>query len=152
MEAESSLSCCCARCIQSTSSHPISLRSIPILSSHLRLGPSSGLFPSGFPTKILYALPNIKSTFRYMCRSKNPSKSEALWSISWQSCLLQWGNVSLCPIRKLENHPLSASRYCLLNIFTAALHIRRPSPPSATWGRAMPWWQEPTRKLNKLKF
>jgi hypothetical protein len=23
----------------------------------------------------------------------------------------------------------------------ATLHIWRPSPPSATWGRAMPWWQ-----------
>jgi hypothetical protein len=32
----------------------ISLRSILILSTHLRLGPS-GLFPSGFPTKILHA-------------------------------------------------------------------------------------------------
>jgi hypothetical protein len=33
---------------------PISLRSILIPSSHLRLGLSSGLFPPGFPTKTLY--------------------------------------------------------------------------------------------------
>jgi hypothetical protein len=39
--------------IQSTPSHPISVRSILILSTHLRLGLPSGLFPSGFPTNIL---------------------------------------------------------------------------------------------------
>jgi hypothetical protein len=34
---------------------PISLRSILILSTNLRLGLPSGLFPSGFPTNVLYA-------------------------------------------------------------------------------------------------
>ena len=34
--------------------HPISLTSISILSSHLHLGLPSGVFPSGFSTKILY--------------------------------------------------------------------------------------------------
>ena len=33
--------------------HPTSWRSIPILSTHLRLGLPSALFPSGFPTKSL---------------------------------------------------------------------------------------------------
>jgi hypothetical protein len=42
------------RSIQSIPSHTISLRSILILSTHLRLGLPSGLFPSGFPTNILY--------------------------------------------------------------------------------------------------
>jgi hypothetical protein len=44
-----------ARVIQSTPSHPISLRSILILSTHLRLGLPSGLLPSGFPSNILFA-------------------------------------------------------------------------------------------------
>jgi hypothetical protein len=35
--------------------HPISKRSILILSNYLRLGLPSGLFPSGFPTNNLYA-------------------------------------------------------------------------------------------------
>ena len=42
--------------IQSTYPHPTSWRSTLILSTHLRLGLPSGLFPSGFPTKTLYTL------------------------------------------------------------------------------------------------
>jgi hypothetical protein len=34
--------------------HVTSCRSILVLSSHLHLGLTSGLFPSGFPTKTLY--------------------------------------------------------------------------------------------------
>jgi hypothetical protein len=30
---------------------------------------------------------------------------------------------------------------CWLYATTYTLHIWRPSPPSATWGRAMPWWE-----------
>jgi hypothetical protein len=41
--------------ILSTPSHPISRRSILMLSTHLRLDLPSGLFTYGFPTNILYA-------------------------------------------------------------------------------------------------
>ena len=43
------------RLIQSIPPHPTSLRSILILSSHLRLGLPSGLLLSGLPIKALYA-------------------------------------------------------------------------------------------------
>jgi hypothetical protein len=46
------------------------------------------------------------------------------------------------PTPKLENHPFYAVRDCFFSILTATFHIWRPSPPSATWGRAMPWWQK----------
>ena len=54
-----------ARSIQSMPSHPTSQRIILILSSHLCLGLSSGLIPTGFPTKTLYIplLSHIHATF-----------------------------------------------------------------------------------------
>jgi hypothetical protein len=46
--------------------------------------------------------------------------------------------LALRPNPKLESPPLSAVLDCLFNIFAAAtLHIWRPTPPSANWGRAM---------------
>jgi hypothetical protein len=51
--------------IQSTPPHPISLRSILILSIHLRLGLQSSLFPCGFPINILYSF--LFSPLRATC-------------------------------------------------------------------------------------
>ena len=51
--------------VQSIYLHPTSWRSIPTLSTHLRLGLTSGLFPSVFPTKTLYT--PLSSTIRATC-------------------------------------------------------------------------------------
>ena len=51
--------------IQSIYPHSTSWRSILILSTHLRLGLLSGLFPSGFPSKTLYTL--LSSPIRATC-------------------------------------------------------------------------------------
>ena len=51
--------------IQSIYPHPTSCRSILLLSTHLRLGLPSGLFPSGFPAKNLYT--PLSSPIRATC-------------------------------------------------------------------------------------
>jgi hypothetical protein len=51
--------------IESILSQPVSLRSILILYTHLRLRLPSGLFPFGFLTNILYAF--LFSPFRATC-------------------------------------------------------------------------------------
>jgi hypothetical protein len=62
--------------------------------------------------------------------------------VNFRNKIIFYGEELLAPrpTLKLEDHPLSAVHDCLFNIFAATLHIWRPFPPSATWGRAMPWW------------
>jgi hypothetical protein len=65
----------------------------------------------------------------------------SLWS--FVTSLFFYGEELLAPrpTPKLEDHSLSAVRESLFNIFSATLCIWRLSLPSATWGRATPWWQ-----------
>jgi hypothetical protein len=74
------LSLAWARSIHSTPPHPTSRRSILILSSHLRLGLPSGLLPSGFPTKVLYA--PLFSPIRATCPAHLSLLDVSTWMIS----------------------------------------------------------------------
>ena len=67
------LSLSCASPIQSIYPHPISWRSILILSTHLRLGLPSGLIPSDFPTKTLYTALSLTHT-RHMPSPSHSSR------------------------------------------------------------------------------
>jgi hypothetical protein len=59
--------------------------------------------------------------------------TRAQHGITFHRKLVSYGEEFLAPCTtQLEDHPLSAVRDCLFNIFTAILHIWRLSLPSAT--------------------
>jgi len=93
LTSASHLSLSSASSIQSLFPHPISWRAIFLLSSHLRLGLPSGLFPSDFTTKICihFSSPPIRATCpahlilldlitRIMLGEEYRSLSSSLWS------------------------------------------------------------------------
>jgi hypothetical protein len=95
-----------AKSIQFIPSHPTSQRSILILSTHLRLGLPSGLFPSGIPTNILYAflwmLEGLLNVFvvtvtRWAELAMFLAARKLSWVSEWASscwCFIQWRSVS----------------------------------------------------------
>jgi hypothetical protein len=89
-----------ARYIQSTPPSPISSSRILILSSHLRLRLLSGLFASGFWTRLLkhFLSPNA----RYMPRPSHPPRSDHSSDIWWRVQQI----INLCIMESS-----SASRY-----------------------------------------
>jgi len=76
--------------IQSIYPHPTSCRSILILSTHLRLGLPSGIFPFGFPTKTLYT--SLSSTIRATCPAHFKKKED-------KKC-----RNNVCPITNHHSH------------------------------------------------
>jgi hypothetical protein len=70
---------------------------------------------------------SLKSVFRSFVQRIRPGPS---LFVTFGNKLIFYGEDLLAPrpTSKLEDHPLSAT-----------LHNWRPSPPSAAWGRVMPW-------------
>ena len=135
-----------ANSIQSPQPLPTSWRSILILSSYLRPCLPSVLFPSGFPTKTLYT-PFLSPYSCRICVNTSFFFGDIYLSETLAIVLLSFYSKAFStprPIPKLEDHPLSAVRDCLFNIFAATLHIWRPSRTSAIWRRAKSLWQGPT--------
>ena len=110
-----------------------SLRSILILTSHLRLGLPSGLLYSGFPTKTLY--PNLLSP--------HTSVPRPLYMIR-NMFVLRRGVVSTSPILQASRQPLVGCPRLLIQYIRSYPPYLEAVPSSATWKRAMPWWQGPT--------
>jgi hypothetical protein len=87
-------------------SKPISLRSILILSSHLRLG-----LPSNCLGRAKESV-QVRGALKHFVRIQN---------------FYAEGLSAPCPTPKVEDHPLPAVRDCLFRIFAATLRTRRTS-------------------------
>lgn len=84
----------------------------------------------------------IEGSFFFPLRSSR----QRTWTSSrllWYFFFLRWV-VAPCPNRKLKSAPF--------RFFQSAYSVRdncRPSPPSATQGRIIPWWQETQLRWTK---
>ena len=96
--------------------HPISWRSILIISFHPRL-----VLPSGCPGPRFTV---------WIFRNKIRFHGEEL--------------LAPRPTRQAGGPPSVSSPWMLVQYFRNIPSILEAVPPSATWGRAMPWWQGPT--------
>jgi hypothetical protein len=120
-----------ARWIQSIPSHLISLKSILIFTSHLWLGLPSGFYPSGFPTKILYAF--LISPMCDTCSASHRPNS-IWWRLQKTKLFMQFSPAS-------DHFPPHKSKYSshhpvLRHSLCSSLNVRdRISQPYKTTGK-----------------
>jgi hypothetical protein len=91
-----------ARWLQSTLSHPVSLRFILILFYRLCLGPSSGPIPSGIPIKMFVRIFHLSHAF-YMFQPSHPPSLQHLNNIWWSIKTVKLSNNCLPPMGQLAN-------------------------------------------------
>ena len=89
-------------------------------------------------------VPNFMCLFRYLDRTKVSAKVRGKCSgFVKKSQSLRWGvvNTSSTPSWRTTSCRLSATSH---SIYSQIPYRLEAVPPSATWGRAIPWWQGPT--------
>ena len=105
----------------------------------------SQLDPVHTPTSYFLSI-NLGSFFPLLrlYQSISPGQRLSLWLFHNKIYFLRRGVVSTSP-----NPPSWRTTPCRLSATAYSIYSQPPSiseavPPSATWGRAMPWWQGPT--------
>ena len=94
---------------------------------------------------LTFHVPNLMSLFRCICRTKVAVLVRGLlYECFVIGYFLQWRVVNTSPNPpswRTILYQLSVTAY---SIYSQVPSILESCPPSATWGRAMPWWQGPT--------
>jgi hypothetical protein len=143
-----------ARCIHCTPSHPIFLRSIPILSSHLRLGLPSGLSLQVFQPK--YWISQF-SHVCYMLRQSHPPwfdhPNNIWWSVQVMKLLLPlpFGPDILKELIQTRNRTEVQQKYQMTPQTSSWVKSHGgPNTRRMRWGRTNPHWPLGTQAAPKL--
>jgi hypothetical protein len=123
---------------------PIWLPVLALNLTYFEISSSAALSGPALYTLLIFQVPNLISIFfRFGHLSKETVQFRgSLWSFV-TSLVFMVRNFCPTPNAQAGESTLSSARDCLFNIhvFATTLHIWKESPPAATWGRAMPWWQ-----------